>query len=377
MQIPTQQPFRAKAILLSTTKIPMEVYEELSREWDDATKNIPNLVTEPLFIGENVPVPDIAGMRYWDAEKNRAQMRHSWFEENITNKLNVKERNIVVWHITPEQRTAWGLPETLNGVYWKDNNDVLEAYICCAPNEVAKARYATRGLLEIIRLFLHEAGHGLTHFSGRRDELRASMGITNPKELPVHHADYVLKDVRQVYRHMDFTRWSLNRFLLSLLLYIIPLMKQVSEKEKGVVEIVNPLAAFPMSQEYGIHKPEWYPLTEHHIGCDYATPMGTQLKAWIDGEVVSAGFSNTLGYFCEFRYTHNKIKYAARFLHLQGLPHRGVRKAGETIGTTGQSGFVTGPHCHIDVWFDQVQIADINKDNWQELTIDPEKHFLG
>lgn len=230
MKTPTQTPFVAKPILLSTVSIGQEVLEEIAETWSSLCENIEHFETDVFMFSNNTPVPDRAGMLFWNTKENRYRMRHSWFETNITKRLNVPARNIVIWHFTPEQRKEWGLPETINGTYWLDNNDVLEAYICCDWAEMAKDDRATVDMLEILRLILHEAGHGLVHFSGRRDELLKKLGA--PKDIgPVHYADYVLKDVTQVYHHISFEKWSMLNFIKNLLIYLIPLYQKAVEEK--------------------------------------------------------------------------------------------------------------------------------------------------
>jgi Peptidase family M23 len=129
-----------------------------------------------------------------------------------------------------------------------------------------------------------------------------------------------------------------------------------------------------ISQAYGVPN-SIYPLTGVHIGTDYACPVGTPVQAPWDGEVTVSGTSAALGNFCHYKYTFDSVTYMARFMHLSAVPHKGTYKRGETIELSGATGNISGPHLHIDLWYNDVRLDLINKKNWMNLTIDPQKHY--
>lgn len=232
---PTKQNFRLAPILLSTTTIPEEVKAELLREWTEATEGIPALEVAPMHIVENMTVPDTSGIAQWIPDEKRFRLRQSWFEENITQKLLVPGRNLIIWHFTPEEQEEWGLTNQILGTYWRDKDEILEAFICCDPTEMQQSTRRTRGIFKVTWLFLHEAAHGLVHFSARKDEVVARMSTKDTETAgvlvrgevdPVHYADYVLKDVREVYKAISFEKWSLQAFVVKLLQLLIPLYKR-------------------------------------------------------------------------------------------------------------------------------------------------------
>lgn len=217
---------------------------ELADEWEQATDDVPFLDAHPVTISQNNELPDGPGLRYWKEAEDRYRMSHHWFNRKITKRVNAqfsKPKNIVIYHFTPEERQIMGLPETINGTYWLDNNDILEAFICCEPDALAEDPRATTGIYELVRLFLHEAGHGLVHFSGRREEMMVQYEHLTTETSPIHFSDYAEKDVRLAYKRMNFQRWSLLAFLMAVLQVLIPIMAEDKKKlEKPPVQAPPP-----------------------------------------------------------------------------------------------------------------------------------------
>ena len=88
---------------------------------------------------------------------------------------------------------------------------------------------------------------------------------------------------------------------------IIMLRKKIIELQARIYEaqaIQHPLPGSRISQAYGVES-SIYKLTGRHIGTDYAVPVGTSIKAPKRGEIVVAGHSASLGYFCHYKYTDN------------------------------------------------------------------------
>ena len=87
-----------------------------------------------------------------------------------------------------------------------------------------------------------------------------------------------------------------------------------------------------------------------HRGVDYGAPTGTRVRAVANGTVVSAARSSASGNMVRLRHDNG---YETYYLHLsrfaKGL-HPGVRIAqDQTIGYSGATGLVTGPHLHFGV----------------------------
>ncbi len=87
-----------------------------------------------------------------------------------------------------------------------------------------------------------------------------------------------------------------------------------------------------------------------HRGVDYGAPTGTRVRAVANGTVVTAARSGASGNMVRLRHDN---AYETYYLHLsrfaKGL-HPGARIAqDQTIGYSGATGLVTGPHLHFGV----------------------------
>ncbi|CAM2848812.1 peptidoglycan DD-metalloendopeptidase family protein [Vibrio rarus] len=84
-----------------------------------------------------------------------------------------------------------------------------------------------------------------------------------------------------------------------------------------------------------------------HRGTDYAAPVGTPIYAAGDGVVLKSGYNQFNGNYVFIK--HSNI-YITKYLHLQKRRVKGGQrvKQGQTIGTLGGTGRVTGPHLHYE-----------------------------
>ncbi|RAH27058.1 peptidoglycan DD-metalloendopeptidase family protein, partial [Vibrio vulnificus] len=84
-----------------------------------------------------------------------------------------------------------------------------------------------------------------------------------------------------------------------------------------------------------------------HRGTDYVAPVGTPIWAAGDGVVQQAGYNQFNGNYVFIRHSNT---YLTKYLHLQKkLVKTGQRvKQGQSIGTLGGTGRVTGPHLHYE-----------------------------
>lgn len=84
-----------------------------------------------------------------------------------------------------------------------------------------------------------------------------------------------------------------------------------------------------------------------HRGTDYAAPVGTPIWAAGDGTVQKSGYNQFNGNYVFIKHSNT---YITKYLHLK---RRNVKtgqrvKQGQTIGTLGGTGRVTGPHLHYE-----------------------------
>ena len=92
-----------------------------------------------------------------------------------------------------------------------------------------------------------------------------------------------------------------------------------------------------------------------HNGLDFGIPVGTQVDATMDGEVVYAGWNNQ-GYGNLVIVENGP--YKTYYAHLSSIPVSvgDAVTAGTTIGLSGNTGNSTGPHLHYEIRKDNVPI---------------------
>ncbi|WP_318429043.1 peptidoglycan DD-metalloendopeptidase family protein [Photobacterium leiognathi] len=84
-----------------------------------------------------------------------------------------------------------------------------------------------------------------------------------------------------------------------------------------------------------------------HRGTDYVAPVGTPIWAAGDGVVLKSAYNKFNG---NYVFIKHSTKYVTKYLHLtKRMVKTGQRvKQGDTIGTLGGTGRVTGPHLHYE-----------------------------
>jgi len=84
-----------------------------------------------------------------------------------------------------------------------------------------------------------------------------------------------------------------------------------------------------------------------HRGTDYVAPVGTPIWAAGDGVVDKAGYNRFNGNYVFIRHSNT---YITKYLHMtKRYVKTGQRvKQGQTVGTLGGTGRVTGPHLHYE-----------------------------
>ena len=252
---------------------------------------------------------------------------------------------ILCLHISREEHDILGLRHPnggrLGGTYNRNTGDDSMEFLVIADRDT-----------DFKRLFLHELSHGFAHWTGVPD--------------PTHTVKNTLTNMKALYKNYSFKQWDFKKTIYELLLEKLRLLKL--QRHTPVPRFDT---AYPVTQAYGV-KNSAYKLSGRHIGTDWACPIGTPIKAPVDGEVVKTGISPTLGNYAYFAYSYKGKAYVDRLLYLHKRPTKRVLKAGDIIAVSGDTGFSTGPHAHIDSWVDAIYIDKINKNNWDSLTIDPD-----
>lgn len=92
-----------------------------------------------------------------------------------------------------------------------------------------------------------------------------------------------------------------------------------------------------------------------HKGIDWATPVGTAVRASCGGTVVSAGWSNGYGYCITLRHPDGR---QTRYAHLSKILVSTGQKVeqNERIALSGNTGRSTGPHVHFEILINGVQV---------------------
>lgn len=105
-------------------------------------------------------------------------------------------------------------------------------------------------------------------------------------------------------------------------------------------------ATYNKSNPFGAIDPILYPATHHHIGSDFAVPVGTAIIAPEDGEMFKAVFNAARGNTGIYIF-HHGTDWGLELCHLRELPKLGIFKRGDIIAYSGNTGTATtAPHLH-------------------------------
>ncbi len=106
---------------------------------------------------------------------------------------------------------------------------------------------------------------------------------------------------------------------------------------------------FKLTQTFLNPDPVTYTKTGHHPGVDYGTQGETNVPLFFcaDGEVIESGVSTSMGNY--FFYYVSDVDRTFAYFHLKDkAPKKGVYKAGEQCGITGNTGLSHGIHLHLE-----------------------------
>lgn len=123
--------------------------------------------------------------------------------------------------------------------------------------------------------------------------------------------------------------------------------------------LLPPVRGFPVSQRYGERKAVYarLGLPDGHEGIDWATPVGTPVRAAASGAVVTlnrnVNTKHPYGLYLRVQHAHAGDTWITVYAHLSriapGLVIGSWVECGEVIGWTGNTGRSTGPHLHFSV----------------------------
>ncbi|MFS4438592.1 M23 family metallopeptidase [Paracoccaceae bacterium GXU_MW_L88] len=284
------------------------------------------------------------------------RITHEWFDATLRSKYV----DFTVLHMTSKQKEQWGIKTTLRGSRHNDADDTGELYMW-ADEHTRRGRKFN----QFIETILHEVRHELKAGTGEKDDTH-----------DLHGQDGTL---REAFADIDMAKYRPIRTLWAktlraVLIRIIELFTAILAKKKPQT-LTLPVRDFAISQAYGTHNCNWYPTTCRHIGLDFATPVGTPVYAPLDCEVIASGYSESLGNFCHVQYEYNGETFVERWLHLNYIPKLGTYRQSALIAHTGNTGYTTGAHFHMDIWYNEVRLDAITSSNWNALTINPKTHY--
>lgn len=116
-----------------------------------------------------------------------------------------------------------------------------------------------------------------------------------------------------------------------------------------LLQVLQPVAG-KISSEFGSRLHPLSHVLRHHNGIDVACPVGSEVRAVLPGRVKLVAQQGGYGKLIEL--SHAGELTASRYAHLSSFAVReGQRvKKGEIIGFSGQTGRVTGPHLHFELF---------------------------
>lgn len=277
-------------------------------------------------------------------EVKNGRITHSWFD-SISYPLFKQGNHFVALHMSEVQKDKWGIKPGLRGSNQRDSDLVGDMYFWSD-----EATQRSFGQSQFVQTCLHECSH----------ELANTIEGHGEDKTHEYHGRY--SDISGIFETYDVSRWQpkyqLQVKIIDILRRIVNLLLLQTRKFDFFT------VQYPVSQPYGVKNPAWYPITKHHIGTDFATPVGTPIIAPADCEVVRSDRSDTLGYWCEIKLAG---KYYS-FMHLKSEAVLGKRKKGWVIAFTGNTGFTTNPHCHIEGWNRPRDLTIINENNYKNYT---------
>jgi len=113
------------------------------------------------------------------------------------------------------------------------------------------------------------------------------------------------------------------------------------------------LFAYPirgrLTSRYGTRNAPFTGRRSFHTGIDLAAPLGTLVRATMDGKVATTGYSTLYGNFIIVSHDGG---YQSLYGHLSYVGvSRGQSVSQSTIiGRVGNTGYSTGPHLHLSIY---------------------------
>lgn len=171
-----------------------------------------------------------------------------------------------------------------------------------------------------------------------------------------------------VKRYSDLEGYSSSDVMINTFSQIDKISKKIYVQSKSFDNIVDlalqkekMLASIPaiqpisikdfnrISDYYGMRNDPFNKRPTMHYGMDFTGPLGSEIYATGDGEIIEAGY-NLHGYGNRVIINHG-FGYVTIYAHLRNIkvsPGDKVKR-GDVIGTLGNTGRSTGPHLHYEI----------------------------
>jgi LysM repeat protein len=122
-----------------------------------------------------------------------------------------------------------------------------------------------------------------------------------------------------------------------------------SELKKALGELVMWPIRGPLSSGFGYRPNPFTGLRTFHNGLDIVAPLGTPIKAAMDGRVADTGYNSIYGNYVILSHADG---YQTLYGHMSKVfVRKGASLAqGEILGAVGTTGYSTGPHLHFSVF---------------------------
>ncbi|MBR5407986.1 MAG: peptidoglycan DD-metalloendopeptidase family protein [Lachnospiraceae bacterium] len=130
--------------------------------------------------------------------------------------------------------------------------------------------------------------------------------------------------------------------------------RKLQEQNKSTRTYDGGMFKFPcpnytrISDDYGMRMHPILKVEKFHNGVDLAAPSGSPILAAYDGDVVSAGYSSSMGNYIMIDHGDSLITIYMHASSLNVSTGQSVSK-GQKIGAVGSTGRSTGPHLHFSV----------------------------
>ena len=311
--------------------------------WKTLNKKIKD-ISKVLNTVQNGTFEETVVFRELKPEVVNGRITHKWFDW-FSFPFYENGYDFVVLHFNSKQKKEWGISPTLGGSSHTNDGDLVGEAWFWADEKVKR-----KGQIRLVETCLHEMSHLIAKGTKIEDK--------------THAEDKKKSTVKALFKSYDMSLYlkaekeiEVKKTLLQKLLAMLKIIETPQPFLKGNYRI---------TQEFGVYNPI-YIQTQHHIGLDIATPIGTPVYAPLDGTL-----SQSVGKETGIVATLETKQGTYQFLHLSNCVGEGLYKKGDVIAYTGNTGTkTTGAHVCVRKWVGTPNIAILTKDNFKNYLTNP------